>query len=307
MKLWDITAIERRGRLTGQQVMNERNQAVVLMLLSALSFSLMQAVVKLSATSIGTMEQVFCRNLISMAISFVLRRSHLPLLGSRNHQPALLARSFFGFIGVVMLFSATAGARQADIAVLNRTSPIWVSLFALLILRERISKVQIPVILLCLAGAVAAMRPSFDSNTLPLVLALLTAVSSGLAYTMIAFCRGQVAPMTVIFHFSLFSTIAAGFLMIPSFVVPTPRDLIMLILIGIFGAGGQIGLTYAYQKAPAAEVSIYDYSGIIFSAILGYVLLGESLSLSTVVGAALITAGGLWSYCANRKQAAANR
>ncbi|MEI3307221.1 MAG: DMT family transporter [Dysosmobacter sp.] len=131
----------------------------------------------------------------------------------------------------------------------------------------------------------------FDSNTLPLVLALLTAVSSGLAYTMIAFCRGQVNPMTVIFHFSLFSTIAAGLLMIPSFVVPTPGDLMMLILIGIFGAGGQIGLTYAYQKAPAAEVSIYDYSGIIFSAILGYVLLDESLSLSTIVGAALITAG----------------
>ncbi|MEI3348116.1 MAG: hypothetical protein V8R55_06885 [Dysosmobacter sp.] len=53
-------------------------------------------------------------------------------------------------------------------------------------------------------------------------------------------------------------------------------------------------------------MSIYDYSGIIFSGPLGYVLLGESLSLSTVVGAALITAGGLWSYCANRKQAAAN-
>ena len=116
--------------------MNERNQAVALMLLSALSFSLMQAVVKLSATHIGTMEQVFCRNLISMAISFVLlRRSHLPLLGGRKYQPALLARSFCGFIGVVMLFYATAGARQADIAVLNRTSPIWVSLFALLILR----------------------------------------------------------------------------------------------------------------------------------------------------------------------------
>ncbi|MEI3348117.1 MAG: hypothetical protein V8R55_06890 [Dysosmobacter sp.] len=78
----------------------------------------------------------------------------------------------------------------------------------------------------------------------------MTAVSSGLAYTMIAFCRGQVAPMTVIFHFSLFSTIAAGSLMIPSSVVPTPRDLIMLILIGIFGAGGQIGLTYASSKRP---------------------------------------------------------
>lgn len=285
--------------------MNERNQAVVLMLLSALSFSLMQVVVKLSAASIGTMEQVFCRNLISMAVSFaLLRRSHLPLLGGRRNQPALLARSFFGFVGVVMLFYAATGAQQADIAVLTRTSPIWVSLFALLILRERISNVQIPVILLCLAGAMAAMRPSFDSSTLPLVLALLTAVSSGLAYTMIAFCRGQVTPMTVIFHFSLFSTLAAGLLMLPTFVVPTLRDLIMLVLIGLFGAGGQIGLTYAYQKAPAAEVSIYDYSGIIFSAILGYVLLGESLSLSTVAGAALITAGGLWSYWAHRKQSA---
>ena len=105
--------------------MNERNQAVVLMLLSALSFSLMQAVVKLSATNIGTMEQVFCRNLISMAISFVLlRRSHLPLLGSRNHQPALLARSFFGFIGVVMLFSATAGARQAAFSPVTEAVPV---------------------------------------------------------------------------------------------------------------------------------------------------------------------------------------
>lgn len=203
-----------------------------------------------------------------------------------------------------MLFYATAGARQADIAVLNRTSPIWVSLFALLILRERISKVQIPVILLCLAGAVAAMRPSFDSNTLPLVLALLTAVSSGLAYTMIAFCRGQVAPMTVIFHFPCSVPSPPVFWMIPSFVVPTPQ--------GSHDAGAHRHLRcrrpdrpdLCLPKAPAAEVSIYDYSGIIFSAILGYVLLGESLSLSTVVGAALITAGGLWSYCANRRQAA---
>ena len=81
----------------------------------------------------------------------------------------------------------------------------------------------------------------------------------------------------------------------------------MLILIGIFGAGGQIGLTYAYQKAPAAEVSIYDYSGIIFSAILGYVLLDESLSLSTIVGArdlkgaAPSTRGPEWTdrWCTN--------
>jgi len=284
--------------------MKDRNQAVALMLLSALSFALMQAVVKLSSTAVGTMQQVFCRNLISMLIAFlILKKQQLPLLGPREYQLPLFLRSFFGFVGIVMLFTATAGARQADIALMNRTSPIWVSLFAMIFLKEKISKVQVPVILLCLAGAFVAMQPSFESDATPLILALLTAVSSGLAYTIISFCKGHVKPLTVIFHFSLFSTVASGILMIPTFVVPSWKDMVMLCLIGVFGAGGQIGLTYAYQKAPASEVSIYDYSGIIYSALLGYFLLGEELTSSTVIGALLITAGGLWSYLYNRRQA----
>lgn len=274
------------------------------MLLSALSFSLMQVVVKISATHVGTMQQVFFRNLFSLFVTFVLlRRNRLPLMGPRAYRLPLFARSFLGFVGVVMLFYASAGARQADVALLNRTSAIWVSVFAMIFLKEKISKVQVPVILLCLAGAFVAMRPSFESNFLPLLLAFLTAVSSGLAYTMIAFCKGHVNPLTVIFHFSLFSTAAAGILMIPAFVIPSWRDLMILILIGIFGAAGQISLTYAYQKAPASEVSIYDYSGILFSAVLGYFLLGEALTASTVLGAALIVCGALWSYLYHQRQA----
>ena len=274
------------------------------MLLSSLSFSLMQVVVKISATTVGTLQQVFWRNLISMLITFVLlKKKKIPFWAERSYRVPLFLRSFFGFIGVIMLFAATAGARQADIAVLNRTSPIWVSFFAFLFLKEKPSKVQLPVILLCLAGADVAMQPSFESNTLPMILALLTAVACGLAYTMIAFCKGHVDPLTVIFNFSLFSTAAGGILILPGFAVPGWKDMLMLVLIGVFGAGGQIGLTYSYQKAPAAEVSIYDYSGIIFSALLGYFLLDEPLSLPTLLGALLITAGGLWSYLYNQRQA----
>ena len=77
-----------------------------------------------------------------------------------------------------------------------------------------------PVIALCLAGTVVAMRPSFDSNILPLLLAAATAVSSGLAYTMIAFCKGKVHPLTVIFHFSLFSTGGSDSLSYASLLLP---------------------------------------------------------------------------------------
>lgn len=282
--------------------MENRKQAILLMTLSSASFCLMSLVVKLSATNIGTLQQVFFRNLVSLFIvGFLIYRKKLPFLGEKKYQPALCARSFFGFLGVVMLFYATAHARQADVAIISRTTPIWTTLFAALILKEKISRVQIPVIALCLAGSFAAMRPAFDSGLFPLLMAAATSVASGMAYTMIAFCRGKVNPLTVIFHFSLFSTVAAFFLMLPSFVMPSGRDLCMLFLIGGFAAGGQIGLTYAYQKAPASEVSIYDYVGIVISMLLGYFVLGEPLTPATVLGGLLITGSALWSYFYNRR------
>lgn len=272
------------------------------MLVSTTSFCLMSMVVKLSATTVGTLQQVFFRNLVSLiAVGVVIWKRNLPFLGEKQYQPALFARSFFGFVGVIMLFYATANARQADIAILSRTSPIWTTVFAALILKEKISKVQVPVIALCLAGTVVAMRPSFDSNILPLLLAAATAVSSGLAYTMIAFCKGKVHPLTVIFHFSLFSTVAGFFLMLPTFTMPTFRDVIMLILIGVFAAGGQIGLTFAYQKAPASEVSIYDYVGIVVSMLIGNLVFGEPLDASSILGGVLITSSALWSYWYNHR------
>ena len=285
-----------------QQKKSNRRQATALMLVSTTSFCLMSRVVKLYATTVGTLQQVFFRNLVSLiAVGVVIWKRNLPFLGEKQYQPALFARSFFGFVGVIMLFYATANARQADIAILSRTSPIWTTVFAALILKEKISKVQVPVIALCLAGTVVAMRPSFDSNILPLLLAAATAVSSGLAYTMIAFCKGKVHPLTVIFHFSLFSTVAGFFLMLPTFTMPTFRDVIMLILIGVFAAGGQIGLTFAYQKAPASEVSIYDYVGIVVSMLIGNLVFGEPLAASSILGGVLITSSALWSYWYNHR------
>ena len=122
--------------------MQNRKQAILLMTLSSLSFSMMSLVVKLSASSVGTLQQVFFRNLVSLAIVGVLiRKKGLPFWGERRYQPALFARSFFGFLGVVMLFYATANARQADVAIISRTTPVWTTVFAALILKEKISRV----------------------------------------------------------------------------------------------------------------------------------------------------------------------
>jgi drug/metabolite transporter (DMT)-like permease len=78
--------------------------------------------------------------------------------------------------------------------------------------------------------------------------------------------------------------------------MPSLTDFLLLLLIGVCGAFGQIALTYAYRMAPAAEVSIYNYSGILFSALLGYFILGEALPISSIIGGILVVLASYLTY-----------
>ena len=275
-----------------------KTRAVTLMLLSALSFSIMQVFVKMSSTEVGTFEQVFFRNLVSMIIAGItVYREKLDLIPEiKKGGLTLWGRSFFGFLGIVLFFYATGHARQADVVMLNRASPVFVTLFAGPILKEKISKVQVCAIGLCLVGAYISMQPSFDSNPLPLFSALGAAMVAGLAYTLLSYTKRFTSAPVIIFHFSLFSTVCAGLLMIPGFVVPSLKVMGMLLMVGLFAAGGQYLLTYAYQQAPASEVSIYQYSGVVFTALLSYLIFGETLTLTSIVGAIVILAAIFWVF-----------
>lgn len=275
-----------------------KTKAVTLMLLSALSFSFMQVFVKLSSSEVGTFEQVFFRNLVSLFIAGItVRKEKIDLIPEMKKGGwSMWGRSFLGFLGIVLFFYATGHARQADVAMLNRASPVFVTLFAGPILKEKVSKVQICAIGLCLVGAYISMQPSFDSNPLPLLCALCAAMVAGLAYTLLSYTKRFIGASVIIFHFSLFSTVCAGLLMIPTFVVPSLKVVGMLVMIGIFAAGGQYLLTFAYQQAPASEVSIYQYSGVVFTAFLSYLIFKETLSATSVIGAVIILAAIFWVF-----------
>ena len=76
--------------------------------------------------------------------------------------------------------------------------------------------------------------------------------------------------------------------------------LIALILVGVFGTIGQILLTYAYRLAPASYVSIYNYAGILFSMLMGYFILHETVGLNSVIGGGIIVLASLIVYIYNR-------
>lgn len=280
-----------------------RTLAALLMVLSALLFSAMQLMIRLSgsAGAFPLMEQVFFRNLLALPVigAVLVKRGTAPF-GDAAAQPYLFGRSAAGFLGIVTFFYATNHARIADANILNKLSPIIVTALSAAFLRERISKVQGGALALSFAGAWLVCGPTLGSGPAAMLAALLSAVFSGIAYTFVSALRTRTDPLVVILHFSAFSVLCAVPGMLSGFVMPGAGQAAQLLCISLFGSLGQVALTYSYKLAPASEVSIYNYSGIVWSALLGWLFLGEALPGSTILGGLLVTGASLLTYLAGR-------
>ena len=135
-----------------------------------------------------------------------------------------------------------------------------------------------------------------NDKLFPLIVALLSAITSGIAYTFLGYFKGKVDGITVIMHFSTFSVFGSLPFVIGNFVMPDLRQFLLLMLISLFGSFGQVFITYAYRFAPASEISIYNYSGILFSILLGAVVLGEPVKHTSILGGALVAIASIMVY-----------
>lgn len=278
-----------------------KNKSIYIMLFSALSFSIMQIIVKL-LTSIPLMEKVFFRNFISLILAFIMiRKNKLNLWGEKENRKHLFLRSIFGFAGVVLFFYATTYMLAADAAMINKLSPIFVTILAFLFLKEKIYKVNILSLIISFVGAWLVIKPEFSLTIIPMAAGLISAIVSAAAYIFITLIGDKESIYTIVFSFSLFSVLCSIPPIILNFVMPNLNELMLLLLLGALAALGQIALTYAYKESPASEISIYDYSNIIFSSILGYIFLREIPDLLSIIGGTLIIAASLIVFIYRKK------
>lgn len=288
--------------------MSRFGKGALLMVLSALGFSAMQIAIAKTAQGIPLFEQLFFRNLFACIAAFVsLRRKNLAAFGKRENRGLLVFRSAAGYAGMIALFYASGHAAQGDVAIINKMSPFVVTVLACLFLKEKFTAYQGAALGLAFGGALLVSNPTFQSHWFPVAVAFLSAVFSGVAYTAIGALKNREPPEVIVFFFSLFSTIASGIAMLPQFKVPDARELTWLICIGVFAFVGQIALTQAYVHAPAAQVSIFNYSGILFSMILGNLFLGQVPALSSAAGGVLVFLAGIVILIGQRNAAHKNK
>ena len=281
---------------------SNRLNGIFFIILSAFGFAVMSAFIKLSG-DLPNIQKVFFRNLVSAIIALFLIIKHKgSFTGKKENRKILIYRSLFGTIGIIFNYYAIDNLVLSDANMLNKISPFLVVVFCALILKEKINLKQILAIIVAFIGALFIVKPSFDIRVVPYIIGFLSAVFAALAYTCVRMLGNKEEYYTIVFFFSTFSLVTVLPMFIYVYEPMTTMQFVYLILAGIFASLGQFGVTLAYKYAPAKEISIFDYSNIIFSAILSIFLFGVYPDKLSVVGYFIIFAAAFYMFLYNKRQ-----
>lgn len=275
-------------------------KGILSILASAFGFAMMAFFVRLAddyGPAISCFQKSFFRNVIALVIALVVLA--LPNGGKGHGMKAttgifalLLARSIFGTAGIFANFKAVSAIPIGEAMTLNKTAPFFTVVFSWLFLKERVSRLQALALVVAFAGAVLVMKPGFriDGIVEPSI-ALFGGLSAGAAYVCVHQLGriGYSSAKTVLF-FSAFSCIASLPPAMAMYVPMTTAQAWILVGAGASAAVGQFGITAAYRYAEPRRIAVFDYSNVIFAALLGFAFFGQKPDMLSISGFVLICA-----------------
>ena len=285
--------------------MKDKQKGMLSIMAAAFFFAAMNVFVKLSG-DLPAPQKSFFRNLIAMIFAFmILMRSGEKLSYRKKDLPMLLMRSIFGTIGILCNFYAVDHLLVSDASMLNKLSPFFVIIFSALFLKEKANTVQKISVVIAFSGALFVVKPSMDVfQNINSLIGVMGGLGAGIAYTCVRQLGKQgVKGARVVFFFSSFSCLVLVPYLLVDYHPMTMQQLLCLVGAGLMAAGGQFSITAAYNFAPAKEISVFDYTQVVFAAILGFFFLGQIPDLYSVIGYVIIIGVAVWSFLRQREAA----
>ncbi|MBR5338120.1 MAG: DMT family transporter [Lachnospiraceae bacterium] len=269
---------------------DNRVKGILCIILAAFGFSLMTFFVRLSG-DLPTMQKAFFRNIVALCVaSFALIKNKTPLYIKKGNRLDIFMRCLFGTSGLIANFYAIDKIGIADANMLNKLSPFFAIILSVFILKELPNKRDIVATVVAFIGALFIIRPTgVMSEMIPALAGLYGGFGAGTAYVFVRKLgkKGENTAI-IVFCFSLFSCLIALPYLIFFYHPMTGQQLLYLMLAGMGASLGQFAITTAYKCAPAKELSVFDYTQVLFAAILGIVFLGEYPVTLSILGYAII-------------------
>lgn len=256
-------------------------------------FAVGGACVKLVSSEVPNEVLVFLRNLFSfiLLLPWLLYKG----VGSlRTQRLSLhLVRSVSALLSIYLYFFAISGLNLADAVLLNFTAPIFLPIFALLLYRIPIRRDVAIAVMIGFLGVTLILKPGFGVLSLAGVSGLAAGACGGLAVAAIWRMSDTEPAMRMVVYFTVISLLASAIPLSWVWKMPEPPDLLAIVALGAAATLAHIFLAIGYTRAAADSLCPWEYTTIVFAALIGWFAWHEGLDIFMVLGGVLVAFSGV--------------
>ena len=282
---------------------NTRNlpKGIFLIVVAFLCVAIMSAFGK-AAANLPTGPLVFFQNGISLLLfaPFILRHGTKELRTTRLSLH--IVRALTGLLSQALFFIAVKNIALVDAVLLANAAPLFIPIVALLWMRTAIRPAVIASLLVGFVGVIMILKPSAELLKDPAALIAISAAAfSAVALVSVNRLSSTDKSDTILFYYFFISTVATLPFAFMQWQTPQGNEWFFLLGVGVFMALSQLFIILAYKHATAAQIAPFNYSVVIFSGIIGWMVWNTSLDLTALLGIALVCVGGIASIVFTEK------
>jgi drug/metabolite transporter (DMT)-like permease len=276
------------------------------MIIGSYWFSIMGLLVKVAGRRIGSMEIVFARSVVTLALSWwTLWRQGVSVLG--NNRRLLFVRGLLGATALLFYFYSIVNLPLGEATLIQYTNPVFATLLATVLLNEAMHAPEVLCLVASLVGVLFIAHPaplfgasSAPQNPLYIGAAVLGAACSGAAYTLVRKMRGTEHQIVIVGYLPLLSVPMSLPLAAANWTWPNAWEWLVLLGVGVTTQLAQVAMTRGLQLERTARATTAGYLQVAFAVLWGAIFLGEIPDRWTLAGAVTIIGSTLvlswWNF-----------
>jgi drug/metabolite transporter (DMT)-like permease len=258
-------------------------------------FTVMNVFAKMLSARHSVIEIAFYRNLIAsmpfLVMVFVFGRRDILVIKSK---PAVIGfRAVLGCISLMTTFAAYSLMPMAETTVLLFTSSLFIPILGIIFLKEKVGPYRWTAVLVGFGGVVIMAQPTGAVYGLGVLVALAAVTMHATLQVILRYLGRFESPETVTFYFVVIGTLVTA-LPLPFVAVPPQLSEVPLLFgVGLTGAAAQFFLSTAFRNAPAAIVTVFNYSSIVWATLFGWMIWNEWPMPAVMAGAVIVIASNV--------------
>lgn len=270
------------------QALNVTYQAIGWIIVSNLAFTCMQVLIRHNSQELHQFEVAFWRNFMGLLIMlpWLIRLGPSVLKTERLVLHAV--RSVMQAASMLLFFTAVNLAPLAVISAITFTGPLFTAIGGVLILKEKVRHRRIAALAIGFVGALIILRPGFGDINPGALLALGSSVVWGLILVIVRILTRTDSPTTIVAYMVLFMTPISLLPALPYWQWPSPDLYLWLFLMGAVGQLGHYAVTRAIHLAETTMLMPFEFTRLIWAALLGLVIFNELPDVWAMVGGTII-------------------